>query len=157
MIHIACRGNRCISIPRRETQCVAAPAAAHHQAQTGAGSGKQRTCCVGGPRDATDARQPGLRHRQRQRQRHGAETPVRAAQAWTADTAGDCQTNTGAGSLAVSKRIARLRVEDFSQTFPAMLLRLVGTADTAGDCKTCAAGIVEKASGTLSACGTLVR
>ena len=119
--------------------------------------GSRELAEVGGPRDATDGRQPGLRHWQRQRQCHAAETPVRAAQAWTADTAGDCQTNTGAGSLAVSKRIARLRVEDFSQTFPAMLLRLVGTADTAGDCKTCAAGIVEKASGTLSACGTLVR
>ena len=28
-----------------------------------------------------------------------------------------------------------LLLEDFSQTFPAMLLRLVGTADTAGDCE----------------------
>ena len=97
--------------------------------------GSRELAEVGGPRDATDGRQPGLRHWQRQRQCHAAETPVRAAQAWTADTAGDCQTNTGAGSLAVSKRIARLRVEDFSQTFPAMLLRLVGTADTAGDCE----------------------
>ena len=26
-------------------------------------------------------------------------------------------------------------MDDFSQTFPAMLLRLVGTADTAGDCE----------------------
>ena len=30
---------------------------------------------------------------------------------------------------------SRLRFEDFSQTFPAMLLRLVGTADPAGDCE----------------------
>ena len=28
-----------------------------------------------------------------------------------------------------------LLLDDFSQTFPAMLLRLVGTADTAGDCE----------------------
>ena len=40
----------------------------------------------------------------------------------------------GLGSLG-SQGIPRLRFEDFSKTFPAMLLRLVGTADTAEDCE----------------------
>ena len=40
----------------------------------------------------------------------------------------------GLGPLA-PQGIPRLRFEDFPQTFPAMLLRLVGTADTAGDCE----------------------
>ena len=38
---------------------------------------------------------------------------------------------------------SRLRFEDFSQTFPAMLLRLVGTADPAGDCEKKGAGSLE--------------
>ena len=33
------------------------------------------------------------------------------------------------------QEIPTLRFEDLSQTFPVMLLQLVGTADTAGDCE----------------------
>ena len=35
--------------------------------------------------------------------------------------------------LGPSQGIPRLWLQDFSQSFPAMLMRLVGTADTAGD------------------------
>ena len=41
----------------------------------------------------------------------------------------------GAGAPRAPQEIPRLRLQHFSQTFPAMLLRLVGTADTAGDCE----------------------
>ena len=39
--------------------------------------------------------------------------------------------------LVATRDNATLQMSNqFSQTFPAMLLRLVGTADTAGDCET---------------------